>query len=46
MTLTSRAPKETNEERQSVKGILAWRIFLSYWLWSDVNSEKISVTEL
>jgi len=44
--LTSRAPEETNEERQGVKGILAWHIFLAHCLWSDVKSVKIGVPEL
>ena len=46
MPLTSRAPEETNEERQGVKGVLAWHILLAHWLWSDVKSVKIGVTEL
>jgi hypothetical protein len=46
LTLIRRAPEETNEERQGVKGGLAWHIFLAHWLWFDVRSVMIGVTEL
>jgi hypothetical protein len=46
LTPSSRAPEETNEERQCVKGVLTWHIFLAHWLWSDVKSVRIGVTEV
>ena len=39
------ASEETNGKMRSVEGILVWHIFLSHWLWSDVKSVKIGVTE-
>jgi hypothetical protein len=46
LTLSSRAPEEANEEKQCVKGVLTWHIFLAHWLWSDVKSMRIGVTEV
>ena len=40
VTLAIRESEETNEERRSVKKILARQIFLPHWLWSDVKFVK------